>query len=325
MSGGYLSFLCLLVAILPLGNRSPEVAPLGVLGGSPILASIFDLADTRMAGAHVSRSLEGRSRLGATTFAMLRVVNCRLEIRRPARLPTMPPSPSSTFLFCTCQPGAEQPLKVELAARRPTWRLAFSRPGFVSFKCEESVGAALDGPLPAFARTRSVSLGRVKDDALAAAAAGVWQLDGTCYLLQMQHVVGLHVWQRDSLLPGEGDFEPVVTPLALAAREAIVRARADTQPGHDTDALGLVAAPAGGVVLNVVLVEPDEWYIGWHRAASRTERWPGGMLPVAAPDNMVSRAYLKMEEASSGPRCRPRAATRGSSSAVPPEGQVRRC
>lgn len=209
----------------------------------------------------------------------------------------MPSSSSSTFVFCTCQPGAEAALKSEVAVRRPHWRLAFSRPGFVSFKCEESVGAALDGAMPVFARTRSVSLGRLKEPRLGEASDAVWALEAVRALLAAHEVVGLHVWQRDTLLPGEGDFEPTVTPLALDVKQSLVDAAQSAGLARHTAAFEAKVAASGSVVLDVVLVEPDEWYIGWHRAASRVERWPGGMLPVAGPPDMVSRAYLKMEEA----------------------------
>lgn len=209
----------------------------------------------------------------------------------------MPVPLPNTFIFCTCQPGAEQPLKSEIAARRSEWRLAFSRPGFVSFKSLHSAGAALDGALPTFARTRSVSLGRVKSDFLAAAANEVWQIEAVRRLIDAQEVVNLHVWQRDTQLPGEEGFEPALTPLAEEAKHALIEAARQAEVSDRLAMLEATVAPPGAVVLDVVLVEPDEWYIGWHRATSRPERWPGGMLPVAAPGDMVSRAYLKMEEA----------------------------
>jgi 23S rRNA (cytidine2498-2'-O)-methyltransferase len=203
----------------------------------------------------------------------------------------------ATFVFCTCQPGAEQPLKTEVAARRAEWRLAFSRPGFVSFKSSQSVGAILDGSPPVFARTRSVSLGRVKNDSLAAAAKAVWEIEGVQSLLAVAEVAALHVWQRDSLLPGEDGFEPTVTALAQEIKRALLVAAKEAGLESRLPLFDATVAPKDAVVLDVVAVEPDEWYIGWHFASSRIERWPGGMLPVAGPSDMVSRAYLKLEEA----------------------------
>jgi len=53
----------------------------------------------------------------------------------------------------------------------------------------------------------------------------------------------------------------------------------------------------GDLVLDCVLIEPGEWWIGWHRAATTPTRVAGGVIPVEMPDDAVSRAYLKMEEA----------------------------
>ncbi|QDU55576.1 SAM-dependent methyltransferase [Aeoliella mucimassa] len=204
---------------------------------------------------------------------------------------------ASQFVFFTCQPGAEQPLKAELAASQPEWRLAFSRPGFVSFKCGDNVGAILASRQPTFARTLSISLGRVSNSSLTAAAHEVWQIEGVAALVASQESIVLQVWQRDSLLPGENGFEPTLTPLAEEVRQALLAAARESDALTDGHLIDAKVAPTDSVVLDVVMVEPNEWYIGWHRALARHQRWPGGMLPIAAPDDMVSRAYLKMEEA----------------------------
>jgi 23S rRNA (cytidine2498-2'-O)-methyltransferase len=52
----------------------------------------------------------------------------------------------------------------------------------------------------------------------------------------------------------------------------------------------------GAKILDVVLVEPDHWIIGYHIASHVSQCWPGGTYPVATPNPMVSRAYLKMAE-----------------------------
>ena len=49
-------------------------------------------------------------------------------------------------------------------------------------------------------------------------------------------------------------------------------------------------------MLDCVLVEPDEWWVGYHRAADTASCWPGGLFFAPAPPDAVSRAYLKMEE-----------------------------
>jgi len=56
-------------------------------------------------------------------------------------------------------------------------------------------------------------------------------------------------------------------------------------------------ARKGELVLDCVLVEPLEWWFGWHRADAVATRWPGGVPPLIAPKRMISRAYLKILEA----------------------------
>jgi 23S rRNA (cytidine2498-2'-O)-methyltransferase len=51
-------------------------------------------------------------------------------------------------------------------------------------------------------------------------------------------------------------------------------------------------------VLDCILVEPDEWWFGFHHIRSIPSRWPGGIFHLPEPpDDMVSRAYVKMREA----------------------------
>jgi 23S rRNA (cytidine2498-2'-O)-methyltransferase len=55
---------------------------------------------------------------------------------------------------------------------------------------------------------------------------------------------------------------------------------------------------SSGPVLDCILVEPHEWWFGFHRIRSIPSRWPGGIFQLLEhPEEMVSRAYLKMREA----------------------------
>ena len=56
-------------------------------------------------------------------------------------------------------------------------------------------------------------------------------------------------------------------------------------------------ARAGDLVLDCVVVEPEEWWVGYHRASGVASRWPGGLFQSELPAEAVSRAYLKMAEA----------------------------
>ncbi len=105
------------------------------------------------------------------------------------------------------------------------------------------------------------------------------------------HYHRIHAWERDIDEPGHHGFEPGVTPLAEEVGQ-LIRA----EMGEQAPPVNRLAKP-GQRVLDVVLVEPNEWWIGYHRAAAAPSRWPGGVYPVDLPEEVVSRAYLKMAEA----------------------------
>jgi 23S rRNA (cytidine2498-2'-O)-methyltransferase len=204
---------------------------------------------------------------------------------------------SAQFLFVICQTGAERALKDEVASRHPWLRFAFSRPGFVTFRHEEPRAR---GELPAFesvfARTWGLSLGRVAAPTVSGLADELWRHLGRH--LPRERVAefrNLHVWQRDRALPGDESFDPALLAPARAAGDALLAAQtaavAPTLP-----VLNETARP-GELVLDCVLVEPLEWWLGWHRADAVETRWPGGAPPLVAPKRMISRAYLKILEA----------------------------
>jgi len=229
------------------------------------------------------------------------------------------------FIFITCQIGAEPAVKTELARKWPAFRFAYSRPGFLTFKLPPQVALADDFDLHSvFARTYGFSLGKATGATDEQRAREVWRL------ATGRGFDCLHVWQRDLHEPGFRGYEPAMTELAREAERAIrggdgaglscaagVRSSAGTQNFESTEQLpesstacGLAAvaskprrfeppnsARAGQLVLDCVIVEPDEWWIGYHRAASIPSRWAGGLFDMEMPSDAVSRAYLKMEEA----------------------------
>lgn len=206
-------------------------------------------------------------------------------------------------------------MKGELSRRWPEVRLAYSRPGFLTFKVPGKLPAGFD-LASTFARSYGFSLGGVREpphtgqrggqdrhecatsaqaqqaqlhaslDSPTAAnmARRVWELAaGRTY-------DRLHVFERDRLPAGEHDYEPGPTPAARAV-ESLLR-----QYGPASLHRGRIARP-GQYVLDVILVGPCEWWVGWHQAATVPSRWPGGMLDLTLPADAVSRAWLKTEEA----------------------------
>jgi 23S rRNA (cytidine2498-2'-O)-methyltransferase len=192
------------------------------------------------------------------------------------------------FLFVVCQVGAESALKGELARSWPAFHLAFSRPGFVTFKLPAGLRLANDFELGSIlARTSGFCLGKIQSERAEEAARQAWQLVGT---LPFQH---LHVWQRDTALPGDRGFEPGVTPLSDQVGQILAAARPEAPSQRPVNQ----HARSGEHILDCVLVSPGEWWIGWHVATSTASCWPGGVPRIEARQEPISRAYYKINEA----------------------------
>lgn len=205
------------------------------------------------------------------------------------------------FIFATCQIGAEAALKAEAARTRPELRFAYSRPGFLTFKVLESASgtakqhdssARLTPPLAAavFVRSSGFSLGKVTDPAIDERAAHVWRESASIPLQ------GLHVWRRDLVDP---DFRGRIVeppPSVDDVKQAIERAAPDGMSNLDGFRPHDPTRP-NDLVLDCVIIEPDEWWIGYHRADRLESCWPGGLFQRDLPPDAVSRAWLKMEEA----------------------------
>jgi 23S rRNA (cytidine2498-2'-O)-methyltransferase len=226
--------------------------------------------------------------------------------------------PEANFIFVTCQIGAEPAVKAEMARRWPAFRFAFSRPGFLTFKLPQG-GELLADDFDlhsVFARSYGFSLGKIEGETDQQRAAAVWDLAGE------RQFDSLHVWQRDLFEAGSRGYEPEITDIARQA-EAAIRAVRNPPQADDLSSLlgdGAPATPpvstslatatkklrrweppnsarAGQLILDCVIVEPNLWWVGYHRASSVASRWPGGLYPMPLPENAVSRAYRKMEEA----------------------------
>jgi 23S rRNA (cytidine2498-2'-O)-methyltransferase len=204
------------------------------------------------------------------------------------------------FVFMTCRAGAEAALKREVARAMPAWRPAFSRPGFLTFKADG--GSTIDDKSLAernwtFAHACGVSLGKVTGSQLSALVEQVWQMLGSGLPSDPKVAVDLHVWQRESAAGDEGGDQTYVTPLCQEIEAALRMAAPESLNIRREVEMPHRPSPRNARVIDVVVVEPGEWWVGYHRAIRRIERWPGGVIPVRMPEHAVSRAYVKMEEA----------------------------
>jgi len=202
------------------------------------------------------------------------------------------------FIFSTCQVGAEAVFKKEIARLFPNMRSAFARPGFVSFKAEALPDDFVERSV--FARTAAVSLGKIEADQHDRLAAEVWRIAAEHHLF----VNRIHVFQRDSLPTGEKDFEPHI-PLDLIQLHRQIVEQSPKAKFLGTDAENIFyPAQSGETVLNIARIELNLFFVGMHTIAPHTitdgspihTRYSGGILPIALPTDVVSRAYRKFNE-----------------------------
>lgn len=204
---------------------------------------------------------------------------------------------SRHFVFMVCQNGAEAALKKEVARRFPKFHFSFSRPGFVTFATPEDLARDRKfQPNCTFARTWGYSLGKVSGADPQQLVAETWALLRQRFpndvLPKFRH---LHVWERDPQMPGDYGFEPGISVLADEMGELLLQAQPDVGTAWVLDLNE--DAQEGERIIDCVMVEPGEWWIGWHRANRVETRWPGGVPEIDVPSDMVSRTYLKTAEA----------------------------
>lgn len=202
-------------------------------------------------------------------------------------------SEQAQFLFCTCQRGAENALKAEVAGTKENLRFAYSRGGFLTFKVPqgERIAPTL-GRDWVFARTRGLSLGRLDASEPAEIVAAVRR--------RLEEIgVGrpfsrVHVFSCDTNVPGDHGWEPHISEACFQLQERLTETLA---------ADGICAAnrepiaDRGDLVLDCIEVQPHEWWLGRHTATGYASRLPGGIPQISLPAEALSRAWLKMEEA----------------------------
>jgi len=187
-----------------------------------------------------------------------------------------------SFALAICWPGAESAIKADVARRRRDLRLAFSRPGLLTFKSEVVISPDDEPPSP-FARVWGRSVGAAADGSEACALVAGLGLK----------VPRVQVFSRGASTPEDVDRHRA---------EALVvdRWRNDLTQAGSSAALRLqLDGPAalGELVVDCVVAAEEPAWLGLHRYVAGGSPWPGGGLPVAVPEAAPSRAYAKIEEA----------------------------
>ncbi|MFN3189321.1 MAG: SAM-dependent methyltransferase [Aureliella sp.] len=217
------------------------------------------------------------------------VLNSRWEPKRHG-------TEHSAFVYVVCQHGTEGWVKSRLMADESPLKLAFSRPGLLTFKFRElassdnpaakspaKVGMGSQVPNGILIRHSGVAIGQLRGDAADTLVAQALDLAG-------REWDAVHVFARDVAMPGANGFEPGANELT----NEVTRMFGKALPGVDCSGQ---PSPIGSRVLNILLVEPNQWLVGYHTATSPELQWPGGSFPLVPPEPMISRAYLKIAEA----------------------------
>ncbi len=231
---------------------------------------------------------------------------------------------TSDFVFLTCQIGMESVCKQEIAKALNGLVFAFSRPGFVTFKCtnDRSVEEFLSQPLT-FARCKGISIGSEKFGD-PSELANILQEK-----LKELETRNLHIFSRDIALPGTSNKKRVSIEGTDSTSDEKLEADSPDETLESPSSLdapmleNYVAATSPELnktirqlkellpketqinrrpsihskVLNCILLDEDRVGLGWHTCNDVRSKWIGGVPAIKPKSPMVSRAYLKTLEA----------------------------
>ena len=195
-----------------------------------------------------------------------------------------------SFIFVVCQTGTESQCKREVTDQYPELKFSFSKPGFVTFKVPDTCNLPERFYLRStFARTFGWSIGNLRSDQLSDQLNKINEL--THDATKFDH---LHVWQRDVRIPGSSGFEPGCSLLAQEMGKSIQHSFSENK----SSAIAVNRhAQSEQRVFDVIMIEPDYWFYGFHYADTKPQRWPGGTPQFDLDQEPVSRAYFKLREA----------------------------
>ena len=206
--------------------------------------------------------------------------------------------PFSPFLFMCTQRGSVDVLKREVAARFPDFRFSYSRGGFLTWRVGESLSEERKIRLNArslrlvFSRCAIHSLGKIGGKGysgdLSALREDLRQLVSTFPKERFGPFRRIHVWEPDAEACGARGFEPGVTSEARELRQSLLPLFPTAEPEAE--------AAEGDLCFDLVILDPKEWWIGFHFASDFHSRYPGGLVPLELPTDAASRAWLKFEE-----------------------------
>ena len=197
---------------------------------------------------------------------------------------------TSTFDYVACQHGAEPTLKQVFCEPNGTYRLAYSQKGLVTLKSNFAIPCwSKVLPTHPLVRSRGHILkkfeGEVAESLVQAIVEEYQALDWT----------DLHVWQRDIAQPGWHGFEPGRSALAHYVAEAFEKRLKEVEDERSAKVNQIASLDSR--VLEVIIDEPNRWWMATRLVQNVEDGWVGGAYVPHEPADMISRAYLKIAEA----------------------------
>jgi 23S rRNA (cytidine2498-2'-O)-methyltransferase len=190
----------------------------------------------------------------------------------------------SSFLFTLCQVGAETALKEEVVRESSDFHLAYSQPGFLTFK---TVKQDLSPEIQiqwVFVRAYGLSIGRVAKASFDQNILTVAQKARMQFGLKK---IRLHVFEKERYAFGERPKHFMEGEWAKKIKAQIM----DPSLFFENE-----RSENGDFVLDVIQIKEDQTWLGYHVHSPFHSPDPGGLTPLACPREAPSRAYLKLEE-----------------------------
>lgn len=189
---------------------------------------------------------------------------------------------NAPFRFSTCRAGSEAALKRDIAAHfRGELTPAFMKPQFITWKLRQP---DFQPPrmLSHFARVSGVSLALCKS---------ITEIVDHCRKISPKPF-RLHVFPR--ITPEDG--VEAATWQRIDALEAEIT-RAIQQAGVQLETR--LSYVPGDLILDIIVGETDAepFFLGHHEHQTSTHTHPGGLPRITLPDDVPSRAWLKLEQA----------------------------